>query len=194
MIEEPRFTVGIEEEYLIVDPESRDLIRQAPPGLISRCQELLDERQVLDRVEDVLTAADALEQQLGNTAERIELVGVGKGRPVVMHAAALGPRFAVVMAHSGFVSWIDGVLLVLEAGKTRRESARHVVESLRQVGANLVGVVLNAVPHPQGSYYYYSYDEYYEDGSGNRKPRRQKGRLTAVRRLFGRRRKAADGD
>ena len=44
MIEEPSFTVGIEEEYLIVDPESRDLIRQAPPGLISRCQELLGDQ------------------------------------------------------------------------------------------------------------------------------------------------------
>jgi non-specific protein-tyrosine kinase len=86
---------------------------------------------------------------------------------------------------------VDGVLLVLEAGHTRREAARHAVESLRQVGANLVGVVLNAVPTYNGSYYY-SYQEYYENGRGRRKhrPRRRKGPLTAVRRLFGRRRKA----
>ena len=55
---------------------------------------------------------------------------------------------------------VDGVLLVLEAGHTRRKAARQAVESLRQVGANLVGVVLNGVPTHKG-YYYYSYHETY---------------------------------
>jgi len=76
---------------------------------------------------------------------------------------------------------VDGVLLVLEAGHTRRQAARQAVESLRRVGASLVGVVLNAVPTHSGSYYY-PYHETYGDGSGKRKHRR--------RRLFGRRRKA----
>jgi Mrp family chromosome partitioning ATPase len=75
---------------------------------------------------------------------------------------------------------VDGVLLVLEAGHTRREAAWHAVESLRQVGANLVGVVLNAVPPHKGGYY--SYHEAYGNGKGRRKHRR--------RRLFERRRKA----
>jgi len=74
---------------------------------------------------------------------------------------------------------VDGVLLVLEAGKTRRQAARYAVESLHQVGASLVGVVLNAVPTHKGSYYYYH--ETYGNGRGRRKHRR---------RLFGRRRKA----
>jgi carboxylate-amine ligase len=38
-VSEPRFTVGIEEEYLLVDPETRDLIRTAPPGLLAECEE-----------------------------------------------------------------------------------------------------------------------------------------------------------
>jgi capsular exopolysaccharide synthesis family protein len=67
---------------------------------------------------------------------------------------------------------VDGVLLVLEAGHTRREAARHAVESLRQVGATLVGVVLNAMPTHKGSYYYYH--ETYGDRRGRRKHRRQK--------------------
>jgi succinoglycan biosynthesis transport protein ExoP len=69
---------------------------------------------------------------------------------------------------------VDGVLLVLEAGKTRRQAARHAVESLHQVGANLVGVVLNAVPTHKGSYYYYYYHETYGDGRGRRKHRRRR--------------------
>jgi succinoglycan biosynthesis transport protein ExoP len=94
---------------------------------------------------------------------------------------------AAVLAHE-----VDGVLLVLEAGKTQRGAARHAVESLRQVGANLVGVVLNAVPTHRGSYYYYYHHEYYGGGGGRRKHRlrRRKGPLTAIRRLFERRRQA----
>jgi Mrp family chromosome partitioning ATPase len=63
---------------------------------------------------------------------------------------------------------VDGVLLVLEAGRTPREAAQHAVESLRQVGANLVGVVLNGVSIHKGSYYHY-YSEYYRDGDKRRK-------------------------
>jgi len=38
---EPRFTVGVEEEYLLVDKESRGLVVDPPKSLISDCQELL---------------------------------------------------------------------------------------------------------------------------------------------------------
>ncbi len=41
MIERPSFTVGIEEEYLIVERVSRDLVREPDPGFLERCSELL---------------------------------------------------------------------------------------------------------------------------------------------------------
>ncbi len=44
MLDEPRFTLGIEEEYLLVDPQTRDLIDDQPPGLLEECQEALGER------------------------------------------------------------------------------------------------------------------------------------------------------
>ena len=37
----PAFTIGIEEEYLIVDPETRDLVRDLPEGLMRDCEEIL---------------------------------------------------------------------------------------------------------------------------------------------------------
>ena len=50
---------------------------------------------------------------------------------------------------------VDGVLLVLEAGETRRQAAEWATESLRQVGARVIGVVLNRVPtHGSDGYYY----------------------------------------
>ena len=34
---EPPLTIGIEEEYLLVDPVTRNLISEVPPGLIDEC-------------------------------------------------------------------------------------------------------------------------------------------------------------
>jgi carboxylate-amine ligase len=38
----PSFTVGIEEEYLLIDPETRNLITEAPPTMMSECEALLE--------------------------------------------------------------------------------------------------------------------------------------------------------
>jgi carboxylate-amine ligase len=38
MIRKEDFTIGIEEEYLLVDPESRDLVSDPPHGLLDECQ------------------------------------------------------------------------------------------------------------------------------------------------------------
>ena len=40
MTEPPSLTVGIEEEYLIVDRETRDLVSQPDPKFLERCSEL----------------------------------------------------------------------------------------------------------------------------------------------------------
>jgi glutamate---cysteine ligase / carboxylate-amine ligase len=37
----PSLTLGVEEEYLLVDPQSRDLVAAPPEGFMSRCQERL---------------------------------------------------------------------------------------------------------------------------------------------------------
>ncbi|MEM6622903.1 MAG: carboxylate-amine ligase [Pseudomonadota bacterium] len=40
----PEFTVGIEEEYLVVERDSRDLVREPDPAFLARCKELTGER------------------------------------------------------------------------------------------------------------------------------------------------------
>ncbi len=40
----PSFSIGIEEEYLIVDRQSRDLVSERPRGLLEECQERLGEQ------------------------------------------------------------------------------------------------------------------------------------------------------
>jgi non-specific protein-tyrosine kinase len=56
-----------------------------------------------------------------------------------------------VAAHS------SGVILVVESGKTNADQAMAVIESLRNVGAKVLGVVLNKAKDRQlASYYYYA--------------------------------------
>lgn len=42
MLKEPSFSVGIEEEYLLVDQTTGNLIREAPPSMFAECQEILE--------------------------------------------------------------------------------------------------------------------------------------------------------
>lgn len=57
-------------------------------------------------------------------------------------------------------SQTDGVLLVLDATRTRREVAKRAMASLNQVKARVVGALLNRVPVRGAGYYYYNYYYY----------------------------------
>jgi carboxylate-amine ligase len=35
---DPAFTVGLEEEYLLVDRKTRDLVREPPPSVLAECE------------------------------------------------------------------------------------------------------------------------------------------------------------
>jgi succinoglycan biosynthesis transport protein ExoP len=84
----------------------------------------------------------------------------------VTDAAILGPK-------------VDGVLLIVEPGKTKLAAARHTVEQMQRVGSNILGVVLNNLDMGSARYgyryYYYKgyhyryYNKYYVDDEGNRK-------------------------
>lgn len=43
-MQRPSFTMGIEEEYMLVDPETRNLISDPDPAMFDRCKELLGDR------------------------------------------------------------------------------------------------------------------------------------------------------
>jgi capsular exopolysaccharide synthesis family protein len=61
----------------------------------------------------------------------------------------------------------DGVLLVVRLGETPRARAQEAVRQLRSVGANLLGIVLNAVPVTGSRFSYDYYDEDYYQGEKN---------------------------
>lgn len=53
-------------------------------------------------------------------------------------------------------SKVDGVLLVVSAGKTKRENARKAQTQLEKINARIIGVVLNNVQADGRAQYYYS--------------------------------------
>jgi succinoglycan biosynthesis transport protein ExoP len=50
-----------------------------------------------------------------------------------------------------------GVIMIIRAGETRRDVVRRAREQLRDVGAHILGGVLNSVDIQKDNYYYYSY-------------------------------------
>lgn len=64
---------------------------------------------------------------------------------------------------------LDGVMLVLQSGRTRRMDARKVVEDLQRVQVNLLGVVLNRLT-PGSRNYYHQYYYYTRPDEANKPP------------------------
>lgn len=67
----------------------------------------------------------------------------------------------VVTDGSILASKVDGVLLVVRYGFTRKSAAQNAVTQLERAGARLIGVILNRIPHTTGGYYGYGMYNYY---------------------------------
>lgn len=77
---------------------------------------------------------------------------------------------SAILAHRA-----DGVLLVLEAGRTRRDMARRAMARLEQADSHLLGAVLNKLSDRSDGYYYYYYYYYYaRDGTRERRRRKER--------------------
>lgn len=66
-------------------------------------------------------------------------------------------------------SKVDGVVVVIHAGETKKAAVKHTRDLLDRARARTLGLVFNKVPQRKGGYYYYYYyyyGGYYEDGPG----------------------------
>jgi capsular exopolysaccharide synthesis family protein len=67
-------------------------------------------------------------------------------------------------------SIVDGVLLVVQGGKTSRQVVKRTRQMLTEIGAKVIGVVLNKIDLRSQEYYYYHQDYksyYYSETNGN---------------------------
>jgi capsular exopolysaccharide synthesis family protein len=60
---------------------------------------------------------------------------------------------------------VDGTMLIVRAFQTSRDLVRRAKRTLSDVGAHIVGAVLNAVELERPEYGYYRYQYYKRDGS-----------------------------
>ena len=71
----------------------------------------------------------------------------------------------------------DGVVMIVEMGRTRTAAFQRGVAALEAVRARMIGVVLNKVTSGPGSYYYdhyYYYSHYYSEEDGSPTPRQKR--------------------
>ena len=87
---------------------------------------------------------------------------------IVDSPPALSVSDALILAQR-----VDGVVLVAEAGRTRRDALRRAVEALEGVKAPLLGVVLNKVSIRHGAYY--NDVRYYADPARHRRQQIESG-------------------
>ncbi len=67
---------------------------------------------------------------------------------------------------------VDGTILVVESGKTEIDHAEEALKSLQNVGANVIGIILNKVKLDGSRKYGYYYNSYYEDSDMKTKKRK----------------------
>ena len=71
------------------------------------------------------------------------------------------PPIAALTDAAVLANKVDGVVLVVEVGKTRFADLKHAKEQLERSGAYIIGVVFNKAPRDRSSYYHYHYSSYY---------------------------------
>ena len=57
---------------------------------------------------------------------------------------------------------VDGTILVAKSGKTTYDVTRRGLKSLNDIGANILGLIVNGLDVKRSGYNYYSYSEYYQ--------------------------------
>ena len=102
MIKEPAFTVGIEEEYLLVDRESRDLAISPPPSMMMECEALLSGQVSPEFLQAQIEVGTRV---CGNVAEARE--DLRRLRATVAQVAARHGLAPIAAATHPFAKWTD---------------------------------------------------------------------------------------
>ncbi|WP_152974012.1 polysaccharide biosynthesis tyrosine autokinase [Levilinea saccharolytica] len=97
-----------------------------------------------------LLASDKMRQFIEGLKEQCDIAIIDSPPILVADAAVLASR-------------VDGVLVVMNPGKTDRNSGSATFEQLRRVNARVLGVIFNRIPANRAEYYggYHHYSQYY---------------------------------
>ena len=102
MAEARDFTVGVEEEYLLVDRESRNLIREAPTALLERCGALLGDQVTTEFLQSQIEVGTKVCQNIAEV--RTDLARL---RGTVARCAAEDGLGLIAASTHPFALWAD---------------------------------------------------------------------------------------
>ena len=120
------FTMGIEEEYLVVDRETRDLIREAPPDMMQKCGERLGEQVTTE----LMQCQVEIGTRVCNTVQegRDELIRLRRGVADVVREYG----FEIIAAST------HPFAQVLDIQRTRKERYDSLTAQMQEVGRRLL--------------------------------------------------------
>ena len=123
---DPSFTMGIEEEYLVVDRETRDLIREAPPDMMQKCADRLGEQVTTE----LMQCQIEIGTRVCNTVQegRDELIRLRHGVSDVVREYG----FEIIAAST------HPFAQPLEIQRTRKERYDSLTAQMQEVGRRLL--------------------------------------------------------
>ena len=87
--QEPSFTLGIEEEYLLVNKESRDLVREPDPGFLKLAGEKIGERVTPEYLQCQVEVGTQPHERVGEAVAEIVEEAATSNIVVVTHATPI---------------------------------------------------------------------------------------------------------
>jgi len=122
----PSFTVGIEEEYLLVDPETRNLITEAPPTMMSECEALLEGQVTPEFLQCQIEVGTRVSESLGGAREDLARL-----RRTVSHVARQHGLEMIAASTHPFAVWG-------QQKRTEKERYAIIAQDLQEVVRRLM--------------------------------------------------------
>ena len=125
-LKDPSFTIGIEEEYLLVDKASRDLVREMPPALFEAAQQAMPDKVAREFLKSQIEVGTGVHR--GAREAGIELATL---RRTVARLAAEHGLAPIAASTHPFARWSA-------QQPTERERYQAIAKDLAGVGRRLV--------------------------------------------------------
>ena len=122
----PSFTVGIEEEYLLIDPETRNLITEAPPTMMSECEALLEGQVTPEFLQCQIEVGTRVSESLGGAREDLARL-----RRTVSHVARQHGLEMIAASTHPFAVWG-------QQKRTEKERYAIIAQDLQEVVRRLM--------------------------------------------------------
>ena len=101
-ITKPSFTIGIEEEYLLVDLESRDLVSDPPPSIMEQCMQLSGQQVSPELMRSQIEIGTAVCKNVKEAREELARL-----RKVIIEVANEHGMAPIAVSTHPFARWLD---------------------------------------------------------------------------------------